>query len=136
MRKFAILSHPFSILTTLILVLFFTMIQHETAHAASGKDYVIVIDVSTSMEDVFDDVRDISNRTIDRTSVGDSVVVITFGEQATLLDRKNIRGKADQQKLKDRVNDLYPTDYATYINRGLEKSLSELSYLFEKNPNR
>ena len=136
MRKFSILSHPFSILTTLILVLFFTMIQHETAHAAGGKDYVIVIDVSTSMEDVFDDVRDLSNRTIDRTSVGDSVVVITFGEQATLLDRKSIRGKADQQKLKDRVNDIYPTDYATYINRGLEKGLSELRYLFEKNPDR
>jgi hypothetical protein len=136
MRKSAILIHLFSILTILILVFFFTAIQFETAHAASGKDYVIVIDVSTSMEDRFDDVRDLSKRTIDRTSVGDSVVVITFGEQATLLDRKNIRGKADQETLKNRVNDIYPTDYATYINRGLEKGLAELRYLFEKNPDR
>lgn len=136
MRKSAIVTHHVSTLALLILVLLFGLMRSGIACAASGKDYVIVIDVSTSMQDKFDDVRNLSKRTIDGASVGDSVAVITFGEQATLLDRKQIRSKADQETLKNQVNDIYPTDYATYINQGLEKGLSELRYLFEKNPDR
>jgi pSer/pThr/pTyr-binding forkhead associated (FHA) protein len=106
------------------------------ASAADGKDYVIVIDVSTSMQDTFDEVKRLTNRTLSEAHPGDTVVIITFGERATLLDRKQIRGKSDIEALQQQVNALYASDYATYINGGMEKSLSELRYLFEKFPER
>ncbi len=142
MRKTAIMQRQkrahrtLTFLTALTLALAFTSLRPDAAPADSGKDFVIVIDVSTSMTDVFDDVKEFSKRTIGRASVGDNVTVITFGEQATLLDRKQIRGKADLVSLQNSVEELYPTDYATYINSGLEKGLSELRYLFDRNPDR
>lgn len=136
MRRQEVLIKSLSLLTTLMLALTVTAVRPRMAHAAPGKDYVIVIDISTSMEDIFDDVKRLSKRTIARASVGDNVAVITFGEEATLLDRKQIRGKSDLEKLQRRIDELYPTDYATYINQGLEKGLNELRYLFEKNPDR
>ena len=136
MRKQRLLHQSVSILTALILVFAFSSSWPATALADSGKDYVIVIDISTSMQDIFDDVKKLSKRTIARASVGDNVAVVTFGKRATLLDRKQIRGKADLESLQRHVDELYPTDYATYINKGLEKGLTELRYLFEKNPDR
>jgi hypothetical protein len=100
------------------------------------KDYVIVIDVSTSMQDVFDEVKRLTKQTISQAKPGDNVAIITFGERATLLDRRLVRGKADIDALQTEVDALYPTDYATYLNSGMEKSLGELRYLFEKNPDR
>ena len=136
MRKKEVLVQSLSILTALVVALTIAAGRPPTAHADSAKDFVIVIDISTSMEDIFDDVKKLSKRTIGRASIGDNVAVITFGEQATLVDRRQIRGKSDLKKLQDQVDALYPTDYATYINQGLEKGLSELHYLFDKNPDR
>jgi len=130
-------SRPKSILTPLcVLALLFLLFHPTAATAAEGKDYVIVIDVSTSMQDIFDEVKRLTNRTISDAKPGDNVAIIIFGERARLLERRQIRGKADVQYLQQEVDNLYPTDYATYINSGLEKSLSELKYLFEKYPDR
>ncbi|RJP15644.1 MAG: VWA domain-containing protein [Candidatus Abyssobacteria bacterium SURF_5] len=120
-----------SILLVTILLLF-----QLNVFAANGKDYVIVIDVSTSMQDIFDEVKRLTNRTLGEAKAGDNVALIIFGENARLLDRRLIRGKADIEELQRQVDALYPTDYATYLNSGLEKSISELRYLFEKYPDR
>ena len=120
-----------------IMLLFAFMVFPENASLAnSGKDYVLVIDISTSMQDIFKDVKEQAKSTIGRARVGDNVALITFGEQTTLLDRRVIRSKADKESLQAMIDELYPTDYATYITRGLEKGLSELRYLFEKAPDR
>jgi len=136
MQKQKLVYQATSILTALILILAFALFKQDAVRADSGKDYVIVIDISTSMQDIFDDVKKLSKRTIARATVGDNVALITFGEQATLVERKQIRGKADLVSLQNSIDELYPTDYATYINRGLEKGLLELRYLFDKNPDR
>jgi hypothetical protein len=107
-----------------------------SSHAAPSKDYVIVIDVSTSMQDIFDEVRQVAKQKLSEAKAGDNVAIITFGDQARLMNRKQIRGKADVQDLQEQLDALYPTDYSTYLNRGLERGLSELRYLFEKNPDR
>lgn len=125
-----------SILLFLPFVFCLLIVGQEYSFADTGTDYVIVIDVSTSMEDIFDEVKEVSKKTINRARVGDNVAVITFGEHAKLLDRKQIRDKADIESLKKEVDELYPTDYTTYINRGMERGLSELRYLFEKYPSR
>ncbi|UCD56395.1 MAG: VWA domain-containing protein [Candidatus Hydrogenedentota bacterium] len=121
---------------TVMVILTFMFIWPRAPLADSGKDYVIVIDVSTSMQDIFDEVKQIAKSTLTRAKAGDNVAVITFGEQATLLNRKQIHGKADIETLQKQLEELYPTDYSTYINRGLEKGLSELRYLFERNADR
>ncbi|GAB4351488.1 MAG: hypothetical protein Kow0099_35510 [Candidatus Abyssubacteria bacterium] len=113
-------------------VLFFPAMSHT----AANKDYVIVIDVSTSMQDIFDEVREAAKRKLSEATTGDNVVIITFGERATLLVRKQVRDKSDIQSLQTTLDGLYPTDYSTYLSRGLERGLSELRYLFEKNPDR
>lgn len=119
-----------------ILAFLFLLPASPAAHAADGKDYVIVIDVSTSMQDIFDEVKRLTKQTLSKAKPGDNVAIITFGERARLLDRRQIRGKADIDDLNAEIDKLYPTDYATYINSGLEKSMSELRYLFDKYPNR
>jgi hypothetical protein len=136
MLKKATPNLSFAILTALLTLATLAIFQSIPAHAATGKDYVIVIDISTSMQDIFQDVKKHSKKAIGNTSVGDSVTIITFGERATLVARKHIRGKADKKSLQDSIDTLYPTDFATYINRGLEKGLSELKHLFEQNPER
>ncbi len=124
------------------IVLFFPLMlctlaaASEYSFAAAGTDYVIVIDVSTSMEDIFDEVKKVSKDTINKARAGDNVAVITFGEYARLLGRKQIRDRADIESLKKQVDGLYPTDFTTYINRGMERGLLELRHLFEKNPSR
>jgi hypothetical protein len=120
----------------LLLVFFFLPLFPPVASAAPEKDYVIVIDVSTSMQDVFDEVKRLTKQTISQAKPGDNVAIITFGERATLLDRRMVKGKADIEALQTEVDALYPTDYATYLNSGMEKSIGELRYLFEKNPDR
>jgi pSer/pThr/pTyr-binding forkhead associated (FHA) protein len=136
MRKENLMHKTISILLGLAFVLCVSIYNQTLSFADTGKDYVIVIDVSTSMQDIFDEVKQVSKDTIEKARTGDNVAVITFGEHARLMDRKQIRGRADVENLKNQVDELYPTDYVTYINRGMEKGLSELRYLFEKYPYR
>ncbi|MBI4832075.1 MAG: VWA domain-containing protein [Candidatus Lindowbacteria bacterium] len=127
------LASAFAVLT-LILTFMLCLPHHSLADPA--KDYVIVIDVSTSMDDIFDEVKQIAKRTIGEASAGDNVALITFGEQAILLSRMEIRNPTDIENIQKQIDQLYPTEYATYISRGMEKGLAELRYLFEKNPDR
>lgn len=136
MRETKASRRMFAALLSLVLTLCLVSISSQPAFADTGKDFVIVIDVSTSMQDVFEEVKEITKKTLRDARTGDNVAVITFGEEATLLDRKQIRGKKDIEHLEQQVDKLYPTDYATYIGRGMEKSLSELRYLLEKDPKR
>jgi hypothetical protein len=130
------LRRSISVLATLALLVACMYACPQPSLASLGKDYVIVIDVSTSMQDIFEEVKKIAKRTLAEAQTGDNVTVITFGEQAKLLDRKQIRGRTDVESLQAQVDELYPTDYATYLNRGLERGLFELRYLFGKYPDR
>lgn len=136
MPKEKTLRLSISILMSFLLIFALISLFPGSSFAALGKDYVIVIDVSTSMQDIFDEVKQVSKDTVGRAEIGDNVAIITFGEQARLLERKQIRQRADVEGLLDTLDDLYPTDYATYLNRGLERGLYELRYLFEKYPDR
>ncbi len=136
MREGSLLWKTLTILMSITLLFAFMAFPESASVAASGKDYVLVIDVSTSMQDIFEEVKEQAKNTIQRTKAGDNVALITFGEKTTLLDRRVIHGKADIEALQAMIDNLYPTDYATYISRGLEKGLSELRYLFDKEPDR
>jgi hypothetical protein len=136
MKKETALGQIVAALAVVMLISTFVCLSPKISLADSGRDFVIVIDVSTSMQDIFEEVKQLTNRTLGEAKVGDNVAVITFGERATLINRKQIRGKADIEDLQKQVDELYPTDYSTYINRGLEKGLSELQYLFERYPDR
>jgi len=136
MREGSLLWKTLTILMSITLLFAFMAFPENAAFADSGKDYVLVIDISTSMQDIFEEVKEQAKSTIKRARVGDNVALITFGEKTTLLDRRVVRSKADIEALQAMIDDLYPTDYATYITRGLEKGLSELRYLFEKAPDR
>jgi hypothetical protein len=136
MQTKTMMHKTISILLVLTVMLCFSCFHQQPAFAQTGTDYVIVIDVSTSMQDIFDEVKRVSKQTISKARPGDNVAIITFGEYARLLDRKHIQGKADIEYLKQEIDELYPTDYVTYINRGMERGLSELRYLFDKYPRR
>jgi len=136
MRREKALRQTISIIAIFMLILAFTHVSPGVSFANSGKDYVIVIDVSTSMQDIFDEVKKLAKQTLTEAQVGDNVTLITFGENAELLSRQQIRDKSDIEGIQKQVDALYPTDYATYINRGLARGLNELQYLFEKYPDR
>ncbi len=106
------------------------------AGAQSGNDLVLVVDVSTSMRQLFPEVRERLYQEIDQAHVGDRVVLVTFGEGAHLVARRRVRGPADRAYIRALVQSLVPVQRATYVTKGLDRGFRELEALFQKSPDR
>jgi hypothetical protein len=82
MKKETALGQIVAALAVVMLISTFVCLSPKISLANSGRDFVIVIDVSTSMQDIFEEVKQLTNRTLGEAKVGDNVAVITFQSRA------------------------------------------------------
>lgn len=94
-----------------------------------GIDMVFLVDISKSMDDVFDDVQSSLIDYVQKTLAGDHIVIISFGEKARLEVKKSIDEPRDRKEIIRYIEHLFPSDYSTYIVAAVDKGLRELSQL-------
>ena len=98
------------------------------------RSTVFVIDVSTSMQDIVDDLRVALKEYISESRPGHSISIVTFGTNSRLLYRKTIRSDADIDKLLKFSDELSCDDQYTYIPSGLNAGVNELYQFYQKHP--
>ncbi len=143
-RHVRVCAIPFLTAFVFLLVLFgqnTSFASSETAEleAASleqtdSKNTVFIIDVSTSMFDIVDDLKEALKDYIGESKVGDSIAVVSFGAGAQLHYRKTINGPGDLEKILHFCDTLGCTDEFTYIPCGLNKGFEELYRLYQEKP--
>ncbi|MBI4830884.1 MAG: VWA domain-containing protein, partial [Candidatus Lindowbacteria bacterium] len=109
---------------------------HAAAYARAEKnqDIVFLIDTSSSMRNIFDDVKRAILDFVERASPGDNIVLISFGEKVELRIRQKISSEDDKAIIGRQLAGLEPGQYYTYITGALEKGMEELRLLEGKNP--
>jgi len=98
------------------------------------RSTVFVIDVSTSMHDIVDDLRVALKEYISESRPGHSISIVIFGTTSRLLYRKTIRSDADIDKLLKFSDELSCDDQYTYIPSGLNAGVNELYRFYQKHP--
>ena len=93
---------------------------------------VFVIDVSTSMYDIMDPLKEALKAYTGESREGDSIAIITFGKSAELHYRRTIRGLSDREKMLQFCEQLYCSDDYTYIPAGLNAGVRELHQFYQK----
>lgn len=121
-----------SICIILILFLFFCA---PGASAEESRELVVIIDVSTSMLDLFDETRSQAKQFISSAQIGDRVTIITFGKRSYLVERSRIRNSYDIARLISIVDELEATEYSTNLPAGMERGLTELKRFYSQDPN-
>jgi hypothetical protein len=114
-----------------VLFLFFCVAR---AHADETRELVVVIDISTSMLDLFDETKSQAKQLVSSAQVGDRVTIITFGERASLIERSRIRNSYDIARLISVVDELEATEFSTNLPAGMERGLSELKQFYNEDP--
>ena len=110
------------------------LLAEASSRAEKNQDIVFLVDISSSMSDMFGDVKAAILEYIGQTKPGDNVILISFGERVTLRFRQTITSKADIKRIERELKDLEPTEYSTYITGALDRGLEELRLLERKNP--
>jgi len=105
-----------------------------TSRDSTRHSVVFVIDVSTSMYDIIDDLKAALKDYVKEATPGQSVAIVTFGRNANLLFRKTIRGDRDIEKMVKFCDEMCCSDENTYIPCGVYKGLSELYAFYRANP--
>jgi len=103
-------------------------------HAQESRDLIVVIDVSTSMIDLFDQAKIESKQLVSSAQLGDRITIITFGKSARLLERMRIRSSSDIARALSILEELEATDYSTNLPAGMEFGLRELRQFYEDDP--
>ena len=104
------------------------------SRAEKNQDIVFLVDVSSSMRDIFDDVKRAIHDYALQVRPGDNVVIITFGETVTLRIRQRISSDEDVALIERELSNMTPNEYYTNISGALDKGLGELQRLSEKYP--
>ncbi len=102
--------------------------------AAKGRELIVVIDVSTSMADIFETARSEAKQFISSAQLGDRVTLITFGESSHLLERARIKSSYDIARILSKIEELEPTEYASNLPLGMERGLKEMQQFYEDHP--
>ncbi len=99
-----------------------------------SNSIVFVVDVSMSMYDIIDQLKDALKTYVSESKPGDSVTIVTFGDSSQLHYRRTIRTEADIERLQKFCDRLPCSDEHTYIPCGLLKGVSELHERYRANP--
>jgi hypothetical protein len=105
------------------------------APAEETRELVAVIDISTSMQDLFHEAKVQVKQLVSSAQIGDRVTIITFGERSYLVERSRIRSSYDIARLISVVDELEATEYSTNLPAGMARGLSELQQFYEESPN-
>ena len=106
----------------------------SSSRTEKNQDIVFLVDVSSSMTEIFDDVRRAIYDYISQVRPGDNVVLISFGKSATLRIRQKISSNEDAELIKRELGNLDPSEYYTNITDALDKGLKELEQLRSEYP--
>ena len=102
--------------------------------AEKSQDTVFIVDVSSSMRDIFDDVKGAILDYVGGARPGDSVSLISFGKGASLKIRQEISSYKDIRTIERELADLEPTEYYTNISGAVERGMEELRLLERRYP--
>jgi hypothetical protein len=104
------------------------------SRADKNQDIVFLVDISSSMRDIFGDVRNAIYDYVLHVRPGDNVVIVAFGETVSLRIRQRISSDEDVKLIKRELANLDPDEYYTNITGALDKGLEELQRLGEYYP--
>ncbi|GAB4334633.1 MAG: hypothetical protein Kow0099_06780 [Candidatus Abyssubacteria bacterium] len=99
-----------------------------------NQDIIFLVDTSSSMREIFDDVKRAISEYVRQARNGDNVVLISFGEKVELRIRRSISSEEDIKWIERELAQLEPTQYYTYMTGALAKGLEELRLLERKHP--
>ncbi len=106
----------------------------SNGHADTPRDLVVVLDISTSMFDIFDQAKAQAKQFISSAQLGDRVTIITFGKTSHLLERARIRSSYDIARALSKVERLEPTEFGTNLPSGMKHGLEEMQRFYEEAP--
>jgi len=123
-----------AILLSFLISAFSARLATASSSAETNQDIVFLIDISSSMRDIFDDVKRAILDYSRQARPGDNVVLISFGEKVSLRFRQKISSDKDVERIESELQNLEPTEYFTNITGALERGMEELRRLEQKNP--
>lgn len=101
------------------------VVAEPAAPARKPRSVVILLDVSSSMDDIFVDVQHAAGDFIQETQLGDFVSLITFSDEVAVVAGLEIQTQADRDALADAVLRQEPqgryTDVTTALSRGMSR---------------
>lgn len=105
-----------------------------TVYASGTRDLIVVLDVSTSMLEHFDDAKAEAKKFVSSAQLGDRVTIITFGKTSHLLERKRINSSYDIARILSTLDKLDATEFSTNLPAGMERGIEELRRFYEEDP--
>lgn len=103
----------------------------SSSRAEQNQNTVFLVDISSSMRDMFDDVKGAISDYARGARPGDNVALISFGKGATLRVRQKVSSEKDLRVFEDELMRLEPTEHYTNISAAVERGMEELR-LFER----
>jgi len=104
----------------------------ETTEPGFNQSMVFVVDVSSSMFDIMEDVRNAVQTYVNECRTGESIALVRFGARAEVVFRREIKGAFDRQRLLGFCNELSSVDQFTNIPCAIKRGLEELRKFHEK----
>jgi hypothetical protein len=123
-----------AILSASFLFIFSVRPASAASQAKKNQDTIFLIDTSSSMLDIFDDVKGAILDYVHDAQPGDNVVLISFGKGVTLRIRKKISSEKDIRATELDLASLEPDEYYTNISGALAKGMEEFRRLERKHP--
>ncbi|UCD57090.1 MAG: VWA domain-containing protein [Candidatus Hydrogenedentota bacterium] len=105
-----------------------------STRAEKNQDIVFLIDTSSSMRNIFGDIKRAISEFVLQARPGDNVVLISFGEKVELRTRRKISSDEDVKLIARDLASLKANEYFTYTTGALYKGMEELQLLEEKHP--
>jgi len=121
-------------LVAILFALAAVLLWPTEASTAKSRDLVVVLDVSSSMFDLFDTAKAEAKQFISSAQVGDRVTVITFGEKSNLLIRSRVKSSHTIGRILSEVDMLSPVDLNTNLPMAMERGLREMEQFYEEDP--
>ncbi|MBI5116097.1 VWA domain-containing protein [Candidatus Poribacteria bacterium] len=104
------------------------------AYAAKNRDFIVVMDISTSMADIFDKAKAEAKQFVSSAQLEDRVIVITFGKSSRLLDRTRVKSTFDIARILSEIDELQPTELSSNLTSGMEQGLAEMERSYGTDP--
>ncbi len=86
------------------------------------RDIVLLVDVSTSMDDIFPTVQAALHTFIDRARLGDSIALVTFSDSAHTREQRVLTSAAERRQLHAVIDRLQPSGRFTNITAALRRA--------------
>jgi hypothetical protein len=106
----------------------------ESEKTKANQDIVFLLDTSSSMDNIFKDVKKAILEYALKAQPGDMIILISFGEKVELDVRQKISSSADIKRIERELELLEPDENFTYMTGALDKGMEELDLLGKRNP--